>query len=291
MRWIESSGALVLPILLNQEDDYYERIFHKTNGLFLPGGDNSLNPSLKTPMLEAAKILFKLAIDANDNGNYYPIWGTCLGFELLSVLIDGKNILSSCENHGYSRSVRGIDRGFLFSQDTKIFPFSGDLSFDYSGEIYNIIQANNLTYFYHRKCLDDKTDEYRTSKTSKFFKTLAYAKDQSGNEFIAIAEGHKYPFFGVQFHPEKPPFELISRHGRRIRHSRLSIEVSRYFADFFVTMVKKNQHERKVEEIKELLIYNYEQIYTIKDKNDSFTQHYLFPFKSHPGHSEIEFDN
>jgi len=24
-----------------------------------------------------------LAIEANDKGDYFPVWGTCLGFELL----------------------------------------------------------------------------------------------------------------------------------------------------------------------------------------------------------------
>ncbi len=33
--------------------------------------------------------MIKLAIETNDKGVYFPVWGTCLGFELLhSVLLD-----------------------------------------------------------------------------------------------------------------------------------------------------------------------------------------------------------
>lgn len=34
----------------------------------------------------------------NINGTYFPVWGTCLGFELISIyLANGKNILSKFE--------------------------------------------------------------------------------------------------------------------------------------------------------------------------------------------------
>lgn len=79
VKWIESSGAQVLPILLNQDDAYYQNVFKQTNGLLLPGGDNLLDPNKATPLMEAAKRMYRLAVDANDRGEFYPIWGTCLG--------------------------------------------------------------------------------------------------------------------------------------------------------------------------------------------------------------------
>ena len=29
--------------------------------------------------------LLRLAKEANDNGDYFPIWGTCLGFEAMGM--------------------------------------------------------------------------------------------------------------------------------------------------------------------------------------------------------------
>lgn len=79
VKWLETSGAQVMPILLNEDDAYYERVFSQTNGLLLPGGDNLLDPHKNTPMMVAAKKLYKLAVEANKRGDHYPIWGTCLG--------------------------------------------------------------------------------------------------------------------------------------------------------------------------------------------------------------------
>jgi len=30
-------------------------------------------------------------MNATDNGDYFPIWGTCLGFELLHYIISGEH--------------------------------------------------------------------------------------------------------------------------------------------------------------------------------------------------------
>ena len=45
VKHIEAGGARVVPVLIDQEDDYYQRIFNSTNGLLLPGGDVSLSNS------------------------------------------------------------------------------------------------------------------------------------------------------------------------------------------------------------------------------------------------------
>lgn len=79
VKWLETSGAQVMPILLNQDDAYYDRVFNQTNGLLFPGGDNLLDPHKDTPMMVAARKLYKLAVEANKRGDHYPIWGTCLG--------------------------------------------------------------------------------------------------------------------------------------------------------------------------------------------------------------------
>jgi gamma-glutamyl hydrolase len=52
----------------------------------------------------AGKILYDLALEAFDTkGDYFPIWGTCLGFELLALLsVDGQPNLKSCNSWGHA---------------------------------------------------------------------------------------------------------------------------------------------------------------------------------------------
>ena len=45
VKYIEQAGARVVPVLINQPEEYYEIIFNSTNGLLIPGGAVSLDDS------------------------------------------------------------------------------------------------------------------------------------------------------------------------------------------------------------------------------------------------------
>ena len=49
IKYVEAAGARVVPVLINQPDEYYEIIFNSTNGLLIPGGAVSLDDSGKHP--------------------------------------------------------------------------------------------------------------------------------------------------------------------------------------------------------------------------------------------------
>ena len=72
---------------LNGNHSKLEEIFAKTNGVLFPGGNEGIDPD--DIYAEEGEILWSLAKEANDSGNYYPIWGTCLGFEEMAVLETG----------------------------------------------------------------------------------------------------------------------------------------------------------------------------------------------------------
>ena len=45
-------------------------------------------------------LFYKWAMAASENGDHFPIWGTCLGFELLIVITAGDSYLTSCKSSG-----------------------------------------------------------------------------------------------------------------------------------------------------------------------------------------------
>ena len=45
VKYIESAGARVVPVLINQPEEYYRIIFNSTNGILMPGGVRSLATS------------------------------------------------------------------------------------------------------------------------------------------------------------------------------------------------------------------------------------------------------
>lgn len=288
VKWVESAGAQVIPVLLNQDDAYYEMIFKQTNGLLFPGGDNLLDPHKNTPMMVAAKKLYELAVKSNDRGDHYPIWGTCLGMELLSVLTANRNVLSDC-----SANDVALPMNFTNSQSKLFAPStyaSLDLGRDYSGAMVKLMSSRNLTYNFHHKCLTK--EGMAMAKLDQFYRPLSFSRDVNGIEFIAIFESIKYPFFGVQFHPEKPPFEMvIKKHQVNLPHSREAIAVSRFFSDFFIQQAQRSSHNPgPSSELERLFIYSHQAIYTAP-MNDMYEQRYLFPFNSRDGVSEEEFLN
>lgn len=85
IKWVEAAGARVIPIFYDMTPEEVRARFQVINGLLIPGGGAVLSPGHK--FYDTAALLVNLAIEANDNGDYFPVHGTCLGMETLSVII------------------------------------------------------------------------------------------------------------------------------------------------------------------------------------------------------------
>lgn len=106
------------------------------------------------------------------------------------------------------------------------------------------------------------------------WKILSKNQDVNGIEFVSSVEHKKYPFYGIQFHPEKVQYEWIRN--QNIAHSANAVLVAQWFAKFFVDESRRNSNKfLTTDEENRYLIYNYQPIYTAMHKS-SFQQCYLF---------------
>ena len=72
-------------------------MFAGISGLLIPGGAVSIYSS---PYAEASNFLFDLAKMDNDAGDIFPVWGTCLGFEMLALMAnDNVPNLKRCNSY------------------------------------------------------------------------------------------------------------------------------------------------------------------------------------------------
>lgn len=69
---------------IDRPKTYYENIMSKLNGVLLPGGATWFNQT--NGYSEAGRYIYDIAMEMNDRNEYMPIFGTCLGFELLTYL-------------------------------------------------------------------------------------------------------------------------------------------------------------------------------------------------------------
>eukprot|EP01099_Mayorella_cantabrigiensis_P006426 TRINITY_DN5364_c0_g1_i1.p1 TRINITY_DN5364_c0_g1~~TRINITY_DN5364_c0_g1_i1.p1 ORF type:complete len:104 (+),score=9.79 TRINITY_DN5364_c0_g1_i1:101-412(+) len=101
---------------------------------------------------------------------------------------------------------------------------------------------------------------------------FSYNYDQDNNLFVSAIESKKYPFYGVQFHPEKNTFEWSTYYD--IPHSSDASLTTQYFTNFFVSESRKSFHSFPSEDQeKAALIYNYNPLYV---DSKAFEQQYEF---------------
>ena len=63
------------------------------------------------------------------------------------------------------------------------------------------------------------------------------SNEYNGTEFVSSFEHRKYPFYGVQFHPEKNTFEWKKSNNNP--HTANAVMVEQYYGNFIVNEGKK----------------------------------------------------
>ena len=213
VKWIEGSGGRVVSILLNQNEKYYRNLVKNLNGVVFPGGGQYLNSS---SYADSGKIIFEIAKEINENGDYFPVWGTCLGMELMMVLESQNSILTRYSAHDQASPLE-------FDHKLKSLRKQGRLFQHLNKQLYHDFKKKNITINYHSWCLT--RDRFQKSVLNNKYKILAVNHDRFNLEFISVLEGLKYPFYAVQLHPEKPLFEFVNKKNhRRIPHNPASIK-------------------------------------------------------------------
>ena len=89
VKYLESGGARVVPVPHHFNSSQIQQLFNHINGVLLPGGSAHI---MRSDFYDHAKQLWDLSIAANDRGDYFPMWGTCLGFQvsiLLFLIVEG----------------------------------------------------------------------------------------------------------------------------------------------------------------------------------------------------------
>ena len=99
VQWLESAGARVAVIPHEASDSDLARLFTSVNGVVLQGGPTSIITS-PTKYFQAGKFFVDASVSAAaSNTSWFPIQGTCLGFQQLMVRCASSYTLSPREAH------------------------------------------------------------------------------------------------------------------------------------------------------------------------------------------------
>eukprot|EP00730_Choanoeca_flexa_P013843 TRINITY_DN5784_c0_g1_i2.p1 TRINITY_DN5784_c0_g1~~TRINITY_DN5784_c0_g1_i2.p1 ORF type:complete len:307 (+),score=84.73 TRINITY_DN5784_c0_g1_i2:1-921(+) len=262
VKYLESAGARVVPVFHTSTESELKSLFSKLNGILIPGGGADLSDFSK-PFLSTANYTMSLALEANDKGDYFPVWGTCLGFETLAVVVAQDPVVLT---GGYLSENLPLPLQLTAAAKTsRMFA-------KLSEEIYQAMQTENLTMNYHQQGVPSTTVT-SNDKLDNFFTILSTNVDQAGKEFVSTFEGKHYPVYGTQWHPEKNTYEFGQ--GQNTLHTSHAIELTFDMAHFFVDQARQSQHVYSEEELSKDIIWNYTPIYT-GPQGSHFEQVYYF---------------
>ncbi|XP_023694234.1 gamma-glutamyl hydrolase [Paramormyrops kingsleyae] len=258
VKYLESGGSRVVPIRLNQSEAEYEKIFKSINGMLYIGGAANL---VTSDYAKAARVFFQLALKANKMGNYFPLWGTCMGFQLLTVMVAGENLLSNTTAENLALPLNLTEEAH-----------SSHMFKDFPANLLKAISHEPLTGNFHHYGVTE-TAFRGDEKLSQFFSILSTNVAENGAVFVSTMEGKQYPFYGVQWHPEVNRFQWHPK--KQFPHSSNAVRVSSLLAEFFVNEARKSSHHfASPEDEASALIYSYTPVYTANVT--SYEQCYFF---------------
>ena len=259
VKFVEAGGARVVPIHINRESAYYQRVLSQVNGILFPGGDVDVHNS---GFGRAGKIIFDYALRANQRRDYFPLWGTCNGFEMLSYLAVDRDVLVRCDAMNDPKALNLTRK----AQSSRLF---GKLE----RRLETLITKEETSANFHERCLTIKN--FTEYGISEHYNVLSTNFDKNGLQYVSSMEAKHYPFYAVQFHPEKNIYEWPTKEGHsRIPHSGAAIEVSQFYAQFFINEARKSNHTMPAEVFNRESIYNFNANYT--GDNSPFMQMYFF---------------
>jgi len=237
VKWLESAGARSIAIHADASTEEVTEIFHQVNGILFPGGISISGTSTK-----AAETIWKLARESNEMGEPFPIWGTCLGFEWMLQFTSqkGESVIDwgyDAEDISYALNITeyGILNSTMFANE----------------KVRSIARTKNVTFNEHIKGIHP--DEFLAdSEINELFRITSVNADKNGVMFVSSIESRDtelYPYYGVQWHPEKNSFEYGTLAGggdtpvqKNINHSSEATYITYEMASLFVKEARRSTH-------------------------------------------------
>lgn len=238
VKFLEAAGARVVPVIYDQPQESLDNLQSKLNGILFTGGGLSLAED--TTYYQTAKRIYENAKRYTDAGNPFTLWGTCMGFQLLHILGSGSNHSVLLE-HAYDSYYISLPLVFT-SAAKKSWIFDVD---EIPVKLFNAFQEENITLNLHHDGVDPIAYE-ENPELGNAFTILSTNVDLKGKPFVSTFEAKKYPFYGAQWHPERPMFAWSP--SENIIHSDRTVEAGLWIARRIVESARRSKNSFESDE-------------------------------------------
>ena len=222
INWLKRAGLGILAIPYDtQKHEYY---FERVNGLYLPSG--GVFASNSQEYYDCCKKFIQLAINANEEENHFPIWGGCMGMQQMMIMADGKDDLDNFLQK--FDSFKNYNTPLIITKKG----YESKLLKNAPSKFINKLLLKDSTLNNHM--MGVSPSKFKRSKLlNSIYFIVSKNYDRRGKVFVSTIEGRFFPFFGVQWHPER------------------SSEMD-YFAKVFSKEAHKNLHSKRVPKSKKM---------------------------------------
>lgn len=232
VKYIESLGGLVIPIHFTYDYLRIEELMGQVNGILFPGGDLNLTDPKTGEYSRFAKVadfIYQKAIEINKRGTHFPLWGTCQGHQLMMMLESGDHHIIRSDDRMWLSDFLNLN--FLDQKSTKMF-------YDFSDELILALETEPITYNIHYFGIH--LSDFNSNKNlSSHYRVLSTNIDDSGVEYVSATEHVEFPFYTVQFHPERNLFLYDMPNTPHSQHAR---ELATKLADRLVSEAKMSMN-------------------------------------------------
>ncbi|KAL0217835.1 hypothetical protein RCL1_008684 [Eukaryota sp. TZLM3-RCL] len=238
VKWTEMAGARAVPILWDAPTSQIFDLMSKIDGILFPGGSRLKN------LFEVSCEIYREAIRINKAGRPFVLFGTCLGFEQLGwcegaelEAFDTRNIamnLDFTKEAFSSRTLQGMPQKLIYSLQNENITMNNH----YWG--FSLAEFNRVL--------------------AKHYVLISTNKDRQGKVFVSTMEHKLYPFFGVQWHPEKPIYEHSGAQANP--HTQNAVAAGKYFAEKFIEYARKADGSITPEEVERRSFNRLNPVYT-----------------------------
>jgi gamma-glutamyl hydrolase len=270
VKWLEAGGARVVPIPFDLAEPQLSALLAQINGALFTGGAAAFFEADGTTLTQygaAGQRIFNESVAAHAAGETWPLWGTCLGHQFISVLAagaDGSVLTGGFDSENLTEAV-----AFAPAADaSSLWGEGGQLNWAARTLAAEAVAINEHSFGI------TPADFARSEKLSSTMTVLATQTDRAGKAFTASQEGQGgLPVYSTQWHPEKSLFEWPD--ASQIVHNLTAVLSNHFPVAFFASKAAENSRSFADANAEyDALIYNFSPLYGV---TSYFEQLYFFP--------------
>jgi gamma-glutamyl hydrolase len=191
--WFQARNVRVVAIPYDtpRPEWYFDRV----DGVLMQGGGAKMNQYLYQTCLTFIRHSLELW---KSERKLFPIWGTCLGFEIIVSLVGHIFPLQQFNALKYMKNL--VFTKEASASDSRLYKSIG-----FTPEYKRLLESAPIVEFNHSHGISPQ--KFRANIVlHRAFSVTATATDRDGKVFVASIEGRGgLPIYGVQGHPERQP--------------------------------------------------------------------------------------